>query len=136
MTKPFDLEPTDRMLRQFSALWIVAFLIVAARLVTHQHGQIAAAVAVVTVAIGLIGLIWPRAVRPVFFGSLLVTYPIGWVVSHVILAILFYGLFTPIGLFFRARGRDVLGLKPRPQSTTYWQLKPGPKDKSQYLRQF
>jgi Saxitoxin biosynthesis operon protein SxtJ len=136
MNRPFDLKPTDRMLRQFSVLWIVAFLIVAARLVTHNHEQIAAVLAVVTLTIGLIGIFSPGRMKPLFLALVVLTYPIGWVVSHVILALMFYGLFTPIGLFFRLRGRDVLRLRPERHSPTYWQNKPSAKDKSQYLRQF
>ena len=51
---------------------------------------------------------------------MLATFPIGWTVSRVILAILFYGVFTPVGVLFRLLGRDALGLQPKPAADTYW----------------
>lgn len=63
-------------------------------------------------------------------------YPIGWIVSRVVLGVLFFGLFTPVAVLFRCAGRDELALKPQPGATTYWRAKPGAKDKAQYLRQF
>jgi len=38
------------------------------------------------------------------------------------MGIIFYGLFTPIGLIMRLLGRDELGLKKNKQST-YWKQK-------------
>ena len=39
---------------------------------------------------------------------MVLAFPIGWTVSQVILLLMFYGLFTPIGLVFRLIGRDPL----------------------------
>jgi hypothetical protein len=137
MTKPLDLNPTDRMLRQFAGLWIVFVLALAGQQAFYYHRpRTAVVIAVVAVTVGLIGLVWPRWIKPLFVTSLIVTYPIGWVVSHVILALLFYGVFTPIALFFRLRGRDVIGLKPHREAATYWSRKPRTTNKRDYLRQF
>jgi hypothetical protein len=62
--------------------------------------------------------------------------PIGWVVSRVILGLVFYGLMTPVAFVFRAAGRDELMLKPPAGVGTYWQKRPATLDKSRYLRQF
>ncbi len=48
-----------------------------------------------------------------FIGLLVVTYPIGFVVSTIALAIMFYLVFTPLGLGMRLFGRDPLRLKQR-----------------------
>ena len=58
--------------------------------------------------IGLLGLLWPRVIRPVYVGWMVLAFPIGWTVSQAMLAVMFYGLFTPIGLLFRLIGRDPL----------------------------
>jgi len=42
--------------------------------------------------------------------------------NPIIMGIIFYGLFTPIGLIMRLLGRDELGLKKNKQST-YWKQK-------------
>ena len=57
------------------------------------RGQWNAAVALWGVALVLrvVGLARPQALRPVFLALTLVTFPIGWVVSHLTLAMIFYG---------------------------------------------
>ena len=49
--------------------------------------------------------------------------------------LLLYGLlFTPIALFFRMTGRDVLDRR-RPATASYWKPKPAARDKRAYFRQ-
>ncbi len=50
-------------------------------------------------------------VRPVFQGLTLIAAPIGFVISHVFLAVIYYLVITPIGLIFRLTGRDAIGRK-------------------------
>jgi len=72
--------------------------------------------------------------RPVFVGLILLTYPIGWVVSHLLLAAIFYLLFLPIGLVLRMTGHDPLQLKP-PAGNSLWKTPAGKTDPASYLRQ-
>ena len=132
---PFD--PTPRMLRQFGGLWLVFFSGVAVwQGLHHERYTLAAILAILAVTIGPIGIAVPRLIRPVFVGWMTVVYPIGWTVSRVVLGVIFYGLFTPVALAFRARGRDELKLKAQSETKTYWSPKPRVTDKSKYLRQF
>jgi hypothetical protein len=75
-------------------------------------------------------------VSPVFTGWMILAFPIGWTVSRLTAALLFYGLFTPLGLFFRLTGRDVLTRRHRPDRSTYWQPKPVASDVRRYFHQF
>ena len=63
-----------------------------------------------------------------------VTFPIGWVLSHLLLGAVFYCLFTPLGLIFRLIGRDALGLR-RSVAVSYWRPKPAANDLRGYFRQ-
>lgn len=47
---------------------------------------------------------------------------IGMIVSPIVLGVIFYLLFTPIGVFMRLVGRDELRLKFKRKST-YWMLR-------------
>src|ERR1051325_9753300 len=117
--------PTDRVLRQFAAMWLIFFGLIAVRREFHHHQHnVALGLGLLAVKLGPLGLIWPRALKPIFVGWMALAYPIGWFVSRVILGILFYGLFTPVAWVFRMRGRDALGLKPQPGAVTYWHAKP------------
>ena len=56
--------------------------------------------------IGVAGLLLPWTIRPLFVGLMVLTAPIGWAVSQVFLAVVFFGVFTPIAMVFRLLGRD------------------------------
>ena len=58
--------------------------------------------------VGLAGLTRPEWMRSIYVGWMVLAFPIGWTVSQVMLALMFFGLFTPIGLVFRLIGRDPL----------------------------
>jgi hypothetical protein len=135
-TSPF--APSERMLRQFAGLWIIFFGAIAAQqeFIRDRHG-LAIILAVLAVTIGPLGLALPRAIRPIYIGWMALAFPIGWTVSRLILSLLYYGMFTPVALFFRATRRDTLCLKRPPSDTiTHWQPKPRPSDPAQYLKQF
>lgn len=54
------------------------------------------------------GLIFSRVLIPVFRVWMTLGHFLGWLNTRVILAICFYGLVTPIGLFMRMIGKDPL----------------------------
>ena len=65
-----------------------------------------------------------------------VTFPIGWVISHLLLGLIYYGMFTPLALFFRLVGRDALKLKIDRNAASYWIETPTNPDPANYFRQF
>jgi len=127
---------TDRLLRQFAGLWLIIFGGMAILEWTVRHRDTRAIVfGVVALAVGPLGLVRPQAVRGVFNTAMAVAAPIGWVVSHVILAVIYYGLFTPVAALLRAIGSDPLHRRRRTDVTTHWKVKPEPADLKSYLRQ-
>jgi hypothetical protein len=80
------------------------------------------------------GLVLPALIRPIFVGLILLTFPIGWVVSHLLLGLIFYGVVTPIGLILRISGHDPLQLK-KPGGNSVWKTPVGKTDATRYLRQ-
>ena len=130
-------HPPRATLRQFAGLWLAVFGALACwhGLVRHHSGT-AAILALLALAIGPIGLARPDLVRPVFVAAMVVSFPIGWTVSQILLAVLYYGLFTPIGLVFRLIGRDPLERKRQPDRASYWSPKPAPASVRRYFQQF
>lgn len=127
---------TDRNLRQFAALWIAFFGGLAC-----WHGllrgrtTLALVPAVIAALVGPLGLVKPRTIGLVFAGSMAAARPVGWLVSHLVLAVLFYGVFMPIALLFRLIGRDALALRRRPGAPTCWAVHPAVGDVRGYFRQ-
>lgn len=124
------------MLRQFAGLCLAIFGGLGAWR-AFQHGWDTWTWVWVTLAAGLgvVGLLAPRVIAPVYAGWMVAVFPIGWVVSRLMLAGLFFLIFTPVALVFRLMGRDVMHRR-RPDTPTYWTPKVGASDVKQYLRQF
>jgi hypothetical protein len=130
-------DPSPRLLRQFAALWLVFFGGTAAwQGAVRGRVELAVVLAVLAVTVGPLGLVKPRAVRPIFVGWMVLVFPLNWLVSHLLLGLIYYGLFTPTGLLFRLMGRDVLLRKRPADRTTYWSPKPQPEDVRRYFSQF
>ena len=87
------------------------------------------------VGVGVTGLLRPRAVRWIYTASMVVAFPIGWTVSRVALAVVFYVVVTPVAVLFRAIGRDELQLRRADPKSTYWKPKSRPESVREYLRQ-
>jgi hypothetical protein len=112
--------PSPRTLRQFAALFLIVFVLVAGlRVWRGDTGTLTTAIAVTGVVIGLLGLVRPEAIRYVYTGWMIAAFPIGWTISRVIVTLLFYVVFTPFALVFRLIGRDALRRR-RHTLTTYW----------------
>ena len=131
-------KPSSRELRWFAGLLIVFFAIVAG-IWKFNSGQTQgpAILVAVTSAIGLLGLAAPQAIRWVYVGWMAAVFPIGWVVSHLLLAAIFFGVIMPIGLILRVLGRDPMRKSFDRSAATYWIARPDePTDSQRYFRQF
>jgi len=131
-----DLNPSDRILRQFAAAWVLALGALAARQ-WFIRGNAHAAEALVVAALlgGVAGLVRPRTVRWLFVVCTLAAFPIGWVVSQLMLFVLFALIITPLAWVLRRQGRDRLGRK-RYEQASYWKSKAPVQDMRRYLRQY
>jgi hypothetical protein len=129
----FTWNPPRKQLRWFGCLWLPLVLAALAYSVKAWPGRIAfAALAALSLVAGAAA---PRLLRPVFVGLLLVTWPVGFVVSHVILAAVFFVVLTPTAWIMRALGRDTLSLGFDRQAATYWRPRQGRPPLSRYFDQ-
>lgn len=129
-------NPEKKQLRQFAGIWFPAFCALLGWIIGKKTGNwgVVQLVGLVCGLQALAGFFYPPAIRPVFIGLILLTYPIGWVVSHLLLGAIFYLLFLPIGLVLRLNGHDPLQLKP-PTAHSLWKTPVGKTDPASYLRQ-
>ena len=129
-------NPSTKQLRQFAGIWFPAFCALVGWSIGHKTGHWSE-VEIGWVLAGLLsvgGLVLPALIRPIFVGLILLTFPIGWVVSHLLLGLIFYGVVTPIGLIVRISGHDPLQLK-KPSGNSVWKTSVGKTDATRYLRQ-
>jgi hypothetical protein len=74
--------------------------------------------------------------KTIYLTLTFLTLPIGWVVNFVILFLFYFLLITPLGLFFRLTGRDVMGRRFDPNAKSYWQPHCSSDAPERYFRQF
>ena len=131
-------NPTTRELRQFAGIWFPVFwLVVACLLYFGAEASYGAwAAAGVGLTIGAIGVWRPSFVLPIYLIWMYAAYPVGFIVSHLLLATIFYGVVTPIGVLARMLGYDPLARQFSRGAASYWIPVPPVTDKTQYLRQF
>jgi hypothetical protein len=132
-----NLNPSKRELRIFSLAAFV-FLTIVAWLVWRKSGSTTAATVLVAlgVIIAALGLTVPRTIKPVFIALMVINYPIGWVVTHIVMAFIFYLVVTPLAAIMKLAGRDPMERRFDRSATTYWKPRPTETDPSRYFRQF
>jgi hypothetical protein len=132
---PFD--PPRATLRQFAGLCLVVFGGMALwQALVRGHVGAGVILAILALTIGPLGLARPEWVRSIYVGWMIAVFPIGWLVSQVILAVMFYGLFVPTGLIFKLIGRDPMQRTRSTGLKSYWTPKTTPSDLSRYFKQF
>ena len=147
MVLEIDLKPTSKKLKQFGGIACLALLLIAGwiywqgsifwtELSPQARSLTPPILATLGILSGLFSLVAPLANRPLYVALTLLSFPIGFVLSHVLLALIFYGLLTPVGLFFRIVGRDPLERRFDPEATSYWTNYTRVKDKKSYFSQF
>jgi fatty acid desaturase len=130
-------RPNTRQLRQFAGA-LAVFTLAAAGRAWWRHGSlspIATLVAGVLIALAVVGLVTPRRIEWLFHALITVTFPIGVVVSEVMLAVIYFVIVTPVGLARRAFKRDPLNRAVDRSASTYWVDRQRVHDASRYFRQ-
>ena len=137
MLARIDWRPARKTLDQFSQ-WGMFFLGMVACPLAIDRGHPRAALMLWSAAAGLrvLGLARPDWLRPVYVGLMLVTWPIGVVVSYVTLAMIYFLVFTPVALLFWLIGRDPLTRKFDRAAKSYWERYQPNRGLARYLRQF
>ena len=139
--------PSRRHLRVFGAGAVVVFALLGAWLFCAHRifgvdvpvptaEAVACGLWALAALAGFLAAAAPAGLRPLYVAMSAVSLPIGWLVSHAVLAIVYYGILTPIGLVMRLAGRDPLRRKFDPQARSYWVDRPAARDVKRYFRQF
>src|SRR5271166_3100328 len=89
--------PTPRELRQFAAVVLINLVVVGIWQGTvHDNWGLGRTLLATGSAIGLLGSIRPQAIRWLYIGWMMAIFPVGWVLSHLLLAAAYYGMIVPL----------------------------------------
>ena len=132
-----NLKPSDKTLKEFAEFGMFILGLVAAPWMLYRgHTTLAVVFWLAAIVLRVLAFVNPRWVKWPFIALSVVTWPIGFVISHVALAILYYLIFTPVAVVFRLIGRDALNRKFDSQAASYWEAYNPDRGAARYLRQF
>jgi hypothetical protein len=129
-------NPSRRDLLIFTAILPVFFGIVGG--LRWHAGSTDAALVLWSIGAGafLVALVVPPARRWIYVGWMYVTFPIAWIVSHTILAVMYFLVATPVALLLKLFGRDPMQRKFDKAAKSYWVVREPTRDTARYFRQF
>jgi MFS family permease len=141
-----NFKPDRKTLRQFGLIAFMGFGLLAAfayyEKLVFSFGLGEARMPLVTafVIVGTVALLFsmvvPRANRFLYVGLTLLAFPIGFVLSYLIMGTLFFLIIGPISVLMRLFGRDSMHRAYDPSATTYWSTARPPRDKEDYFHQY
>lgn len=131
-----DRSPTPKDLRWFGLLSAVFFVLLGGLAYWHWPAAAPPVWIAGTVLVGVYAAAPPLR-RWIYLGWIHAALPVGWTVSHLMLACMWFLVVTPIGLALRAVGGDPLDRAPDRRTASYWRARrEGSGDRRRYFRQF
>jgi hypothetical protein len=131
-----DLNPTPRRLSEFAVAFALAGALVGLMLAWRGVDPLwAGLVTAIAVAWAAVGWRVPAVGLRTYQGLTLLTYPIGLVVSYVLMAIVYFVILTPLGWLRRAFGGDPLQRRFDRDASSYWTPREGAPELESYFRQ-
>ena len=132
--KNIKSEKSD--LRKFGITIGVILLIIAVFLFWKEN-ELYKIFLVVGIALCVAGIAIPVILKPIYWIWMILATILGWVMTRLILSLLFYLIFTPIGLIPRILGKKFIELKWNKTDSTYWNYRSrGVYEKEKYEKQF
>jgi len=131
-------HPSRKELRTFAIIALIAAALLALLLWRFKGLGIQWSAVIISLGafILLSSFISLRLTRMIYLGFILVTLPIGLLMSFLLLAIFYFGILTPLALLFRLIGRDTLHRKFDPDAESYWITHRQPDNLDRYYNQF
>lgn len=129
-------NPSARQLRQFSLLLAAVLVAVAWWLYGKSTASVGLAVTLLAAAAGVVGWVRPGWMRVVYVVWMAAVFPIGWTVSHLLLAAIYYLVITPVGVIMRVCRYDPMQRRFDRTGKTYWKRRVDQDDTKRYFKQY
>ena len=131
-----EIKTTKKEIRNFGITIGSIFLIIGAILLWKNNINYP-----IFMIIGIIllvsGLVIPIILKPIYFLWMIFATILGWIMTRVILSMLFYIILTPIGLIARLFGKQFLELRWEKSKESYWNFRTNEHlKKENYEKQF
>lgn len=115
------LNLDKKTLKEFGLTMGVVFLVISGLLLFRKKYTGVTYGLLISCVFSITGLVLPVLLKPVYKIWMRFAFILGWVNTRVILIIMFYLIFTPVGLIMRLFRVDLLERKKKADS--YWKKK-------------
>jgi len=78
----------------------------------------------------------PATLRQPYRLWMLLAFMLGWITTRIVLTLAYLLIMTPMGLFLRILGKDVLDARIDKAATSYWKKHEPVPDRKQYQKQY
>ncbi|MBX2811205.1 MAG: hypothetical protein KTR25_05325 [Myxococcales bacterium] len=130
-----DLSPDRKTLQQFGYISLLFFGLLGCYMLStgYIYGWFWLGLGV---SAGMLGWVAPLWISWLYIGLMVISYPIGFVVSHLILAFVYFVIITPIGMVMWLIGYDPMKRELLPAQASYWQSRQLRRDVRSYFKQY
>jgi hypothetical protein len=108
-----------KSLRKFGITMGIAFLAITI-LILIRHRYSTLPTSIISLIFFLLAAIAPPLLKPIYISWMKLAFILSWINTRLILIIIFYLVFTPIGLVMRLFGADLLDRKIDKNKDSYW----------------
>lgn len=120
MNLNFNIKnPNRKELRKFGIMLFIALSILGG-LFLWEKGNVGFLFVGISGLFLLLGLTIPNYLSYIYVFWMKLAVLLGFIMNHLILALMYYVIFTPIGLVMRLVGRDPLRIKLDKHTKSYW----------------
>ena len=130
-----NIPNSNKDVRSFG-ITISIILFIISGLLFYYGKEIYQLIAIIGSGFLVLGLILPILLKPIYFVWMTFAAILGWIMTRVILTLVYFLIITPIGLITKFLGEDFLGLK-KSNSDSYWNNRDSHLETNQdYKKQF
>src|SRR4051794_10109133 len=120
MFERVNWHPDRKELQRFARAMLIGFSLLALLSAWRAKGIAQSSIVLVAIGVSLaIAAFIPKLGRVTYLAVYLSTSVVGHVVSSIVLALIFFLVFTPLGMFMRLVGKDLLQQR-RPKQRAGW----------------
>jgi hypothetical protein len=129
------LEISKKILNKFGLLVGGIFFLLGLWIYYSSQNYIAAAFLLIGMLLFVFGLLFPTSLSGVYKVWMGLALTLGWIMSRVLLIVLFYFVLTPIGFIAKLIGKKFLDIDYKVKKESYWIIRPVDK-KADYSKMY
>ena len=130
-------RPDAGELRRFAIAMLIGFTVLGLLSAWRGKGIGTASIVLWSIGVGLaVAAFIPKVGRIAYLAVYLPTSIIGYIVSNILLALMFLLVITPLGLILKLMGKDLLQRQRPQKERTGWLPVKSTKTEDSYYRQF